>query len=441
MACSDPREPDRRATHPIHPDSGVFAVGPSGNAMAFALHDAKNLLTALGANLEWLRSICDADDDANETILAVREMSEVCSQLTKLLVGALSACRSSGSALELSVRATDIEAVINGAVRRVSKRAHLLGIRLTCSGHAGPILALDPALIERVFDNLLDNALKASPPGGSIEVDYGICGAHFVVSIADDGPGVPEVERRRIFDMFVSGHQEPSTGIGLAFCRLVADEHGGYLDVENRPGGGATFYLSLPVPPDDPSFDRRGTALASMRPHFVERNESGAANGSERSGSMKIESQRFGAIEVSEEDVIRFPGGVIGFPAEDSFILIHSQRSQILGWLQSTKTPALALPVVSAHAFAGAYPDVDLAARSAAAGLGEAVEDLAVLVVLSAPPKQPATVNLMAPIIVNTATRTAAQVFLEGTRFSTRELFALPDAAQPPDALQPPSSP
>jgi len=98
----------------------------------------------------------------------------------------------------------------------------------------------------------------------------------------------------------------------------------------------------------------------------------------------------------------------------------------MIGWLQSTTTPHLALPVVSAHVLAPKYPDVSIEEVAEKVGLGGEIEELAVLVVMSAPPGQPATVNLMAPIIVNAATRTGRQVLLEGTQFGTRELFVIP---------------
>ncbi len=141
---------------------------------------------------------------------------------------------------------------------------------------------------------------------------------------------------------------------------------------------------------------------------------------------MKIETERFGPLEFSPDDIIAFSSGIIGFPDESAFLLIRHGESGVLGWLQSASTPGLAFPVVSAHGLTTEYPDVPVDSAAAAAGIGGEVDDLAVLVVLSAPQGQPATVNLLAPIIVNSATRSGAQVFLEGSRFGTRELFVLP---------------
>ncbi len=138
--------------------------------------------------------------------------------------------------------------------------------------------------------------------------------------------------------------------------------------------------------------------------------------------AMKLESERFGTLELPDGDAIRFPSGLVGFPREQEFVLLRREGSDLVAWLHSTASPALAFPVVSAHGFGAAYPDVPLPS-AALATVGGSAEEVAVLAVLSAPSGGPATVNLMAPLIVNAATRIGVQVLLDGTRFSTRELY------------------
>ncbi len=87
---------------------------------------------------------------------------------------------------------------------------------------------------------------------------------------------------------------------------------------------------------------------------------------------MKIESTRFGSLEVDDQKVIGFPKGLIGFPEENSFVMVHHREPTQSRGLQSTRTPSLALPVVSVHQFAPAYPDVpldDAAVRAGPLGL------------------------------------------------------------------------
>lgn len=148
---------------------------------------------------------------------------------------------------------------------------------------------------------------------------------------------------------------------------------------------------------------------------------------------MQINSQRFGVVEFDDDAVLNFPAGIIGFPREHSFALIPHQGSQFLAWLQSLTKPELAFPVVSAHYFLQGYPDIPVSPAAHASGLQGTEEDFAVMVVLCAPIGQPATVNLLAPIVINTETRTGGQVILDGSRFSTREIFVAPNAARDED--------
>lgn len=137
---------------------------------------------------------------------------------------------------------------------------------------------------------------------------------------------------------------------------------------------------------------------------------------------MKIETTRFGNIECPETEIIHFSRGMIGFPDERDFVVLSHGESNRIAWLQSVATPGISFPVVSAHVFSG-YPDVPLERHLASAGLAAEEDEYAVMAVLSALPGHPATVNLIAPVIVDTRTRRGAQVILEGSRFSARELF------------------
>ena len=141
---------------------------------------------------------------------------------------------------------------------------------------------------------------------------------------------------------------------------------------------------------------------------------------------MNIQSDRFGNIEANEPDIIVFSEGIFGFADEHKFVLVRTQNAHAIGWLQSVESAYLALPVVSAHVLVPRYPDVDMEAYARVAGIGDSLDEIAVLVVLNAPPGIPATVNLVAPIFVNVATRKGAQLFLDDTRFTNRETIVLP---------------
>ncbi len=148
---------------------------------------------------------------------------------------------------------------------------------------------------------------------------------------------------------------------------------------------------------------------------------------------MQIETTRFGTIEFPNQDVIHFDKGLIGFYDEHDFIVVPHGQSDVIAWLQSTNTAALAFPVVSAHVFSG-YPDVDVRANAERAGLSVSEgSQYAMMVILSAPSGHPATVNLLAPLVIDPESRRGAQAILENSRFSARELFVLPTRADHPE--------
>jgi signal transduction histidine kinase len=110
----------------------------------------------------------------------------------------------------------------------------------------------DSPRLEQVAINLLSNAHKYSPPGSMIELRVARAGTECLLSVRDNGPGVPEVEREAIFERFYrsSLHRNDrtaSTGLGLPIARTVAELHKGRVWVEEAPGGGAVFWLSLPL--------------------------------------------------------------------------------------------------------------------------------------------------------------------------------------------------
>jgi PAS domain S-box-containing protein len=112
-----------------------------------------------------------------------------------------------------------------------------------------PVLNLDQLLIGRVIQNLIDNALRYTPDGGNVEVSacYDPQQRVIILSVHDQGPGVPPEAQSRLFQKFVSSSKERGTGLGLAFCRLAVEAHNGRIWAESEPGQGTTFLVSLPL--------------------------------------------------------------------------------------------------------------------------------------------------------------------------------------------------
>ena len=138
---------------------------------------------------------------------------------------------------------------------------------------------------------------------------------------------------------------------------------------------------------------------------------------------MRIETHRFGTVDVDPADVVRIPAGLVGLPAEEtSFVLLRRHATSAVGWLQSTTTPGLALPVAAVEALAFAYPEPTML-EIRGAGLQPGL--LAVMAVVCANGFAPATVNLVAPIVVNVESREGAQIVRDLRGWSTRQPFVL----------------
>jgi signal transduction histidine kinase len=150
------------------------------------------------------------------------------------------------AALE-TVDVTDVAAAVIGALEPLA-RSRSIGLRLEGAPAMG---RADGRLLRQALGNLVDNAIKYSPPGATVLVRTAANGHETWVRVEDEGPGVPPELRERVFDRFF--RLDPSrtratggSGLGLAIAREIAWAHDGRVWVEPRPGGGSTFCLTVP---------------------------------------------------------------------------------------------------------------------------------------------------------------------------------------------------
>ena len=110
----------------------------------------------------------------------------------------------------------------------------------------------DADVVRRVIANLVANALKFTPRSGDVRLSVRAADGATHVAVADDGPGIPEDHRERIFEKFgqIEGSKEGrknSTGLGLTFCKLAIEAHGGVIGVDSPESGGSAFWFELPI--------------------------------------------------------------------------------------------------------------------------------------------------------------------------------------------------
>jgi two-component system OmpR family sensor kinase len=110
----------------------------------------------------------------------------------------------------------------------------------------------DDKLLSQAFSNLVSNAIKYSPGGGTVEIEAGIVGDEAVVSIVDHGIGIPAGDLNRLFERYHRGSNVSGivgTGVGLYLVKMVVDMHGGAVTVDSKEGDGARFTIRLPLKP------------------------------------------------------------------------------------------------------------------------------------------------------------------------------------------------
>jgi signal transduction histidine kinase len=144
-------------------------------------------------------------------------------------------------------RRADLVEVVQRAAALVEGRARRQKVSVRLELPLAPAdAAIDPEQIQQVLVNLLLNALDALPRGGAVRVEVEPGAESVVVRVRDNGPGVPAAIRGRLFEPFVTSKPD-GVGLGLSICKRLIEAHGGSIQVENAPGGGALVMFDLPV--------------------------------------------------------------------------------------------------------------------------------------------------------------------------------------------------
>jgi signal transduction histidine kinase len=153
--------------------------------------------------------------------------------------------------MNFDVRPTDLSEVVEVVIDEFKSLCSEQRVAICYEKPAGAIQAsVDPDRIQQVIRNLLSNAVKFSPPEGTIRVRLCQEDKLLLLSVRDEGPGIPPDELEAVFDKFVQSSKTKSntggTGLGLAICREIVSGHEGRIWAENNPGAGCSFYCALP---------------------------------------------------------------------------------------------------------------------------------------------------------------------------------------------------
>ena len=187
-----------------------------------------------------------SNKDRGKLLQSIVEEAE---RLDRYIQNLLDMTRLGQGELELQRDWEDVRDLISAASRRLRLNARSIRIKVDASGDA-QLLNVHGDLMEQVFVNLLDNAARYSPVGGTISVTVSRDDGAVVIEISDEGPGIPEDDREKVFDPFYRVHErdrKSGTGLGLSICRGIVRAHGGEVTAHARTAGsGAMLRISLP---------------------------------------------------------------------------------------------------------------------------------------------------------------------------------------------------
>lgn len=213
-----------------------------------ASHELRTPVTgmhmAFGLFLERARF----DPQSRETDL-LNTVNEEMQRLMQLINDLLNFSRYQNGLQKLTLATCNLEQMLNEARARFADRATAKNIELLIDLQPElPVLNADQAQLERVLDNLLDNALRHTASGGQIRLQARRHGERVIMSIEDSGEGIAYGQQGRIFEPFVQvGRKKGGAGLGLALCKEIVQLHGGRIGVYSRPGQGTQFYMALPL--------------------------------------------------------------------------------------------------------------------------------------------------------------------------------------------------
>jgi two-component system OmpR family sensor kinase len=217
--------------------------------IADASHELRTPLTSVLANLELLQEELDRGSEASEMVSSALGSS----QRMRRLVSDLLLLARADAGREAAHEPLDLAVVTDSALAEVRPLADDHRLRARVEGPLPVEGNLDE--LHRLVVNLLDNAVRHTPPGASIELDATRRNGQVELSVSDDGPGLAKGMENQIFERFVRGegpsdtHGDGGSGLGLAIVRAVADAHGGSVSAGTSASGGARFTVKLPADP------------------------------------------------------------------------------------------------------------------------------------------------------------------------------------------------
>jgi NtrC-family two-component system sensor histidine kinase KinB len=213
-------------------------------------HDLRSPLANVVSSLDVLDSILPSEEDPTlRSVLNIAQRST--ERIQRLTNSLLDINRLEAGQSITSMQPTDPALLIAEAVELVTPISENKNQKIEKELPATlPMVNIDAEMIRRVITNLLENASKHTPSDSKIHIGANETGEWLSVWVIDNGPGIPASEHERIFDKFTrlnNREKAKGLGLGLAYCRIAVQGHGGKIWVESEPGAGSKFIFTIPI--------------------------------------------------------------------------------------------------------------------------------------------------------------------------------------------------
>ncbi|MGB3541834.1 sensor histidine kinase [Rubrivirga sp.] len=216
--------------------------------LGFAAHDLRSPLTGIVGYAELIAYEASPDSELAEFAEVIRKEAD---RMLVLIDDLLVTSALDGRAIELDQEPTDLSKMLREVVASYQPRAEAKGQTLTLEAEPETMASLDRARFRDVLDNVVSNAVKYTPNGGTVHVSLE-GGDVLEIRVCDSGPGLTAEDQTKLFGRFQRLSAQPtggesSTGLGLSIARDLILLHGGSIEVDSEPGDGATFVVTLPA--------------------------------------------------------------------------------------------------------------------------------------------------------------------------------------------------
>jgi signal transduction histidine kinase len=220
--------------------------------IALVSHELRTPLTSIRGYLELVGEEAEAAGQTGEQREWLKVIDRNADRLLSLVEDLLLSAQAHSGSLALSQSEFDAATIVRECAEACAPAAAARGIRLECSTETNLLMTGDPGRIGQVIDNLVSNALKFTPPGGSVELVAREHDSGVRIDVADTGMGIPLEEQDRLFDRFfrsarVQNEAIVGAGLGLSIAKAIVEAHNGHIFFRSVVGEGTTFTVFLPA--------------------------------------------------------------------------------------------------------------------------------------------------------------------------------------------------